>query len=110
MLKLNQKLFYFSFFLLFAGKYLAKSQILYPIKQGNYFGFINTSGNVKIKPKFIKVNPFSENLACVRENGLYGFIDSLGKYIIPAKYDFANSFKGQKKENLILLAAHSEKV
>jgi len=87
------KLFYISFILLLAGMYKAKSQILYPVKQGKYYGFMNTAGKVKIKPKFIKVNPFSENLACVRENGLYGFIDSLGTYVIPAKYDFAYSFK-----------------
>ena len=36
--------------------------------------------------------PFSEGLTCVEKDGKYGFIDTIGKVVVPCQYDDADSF------------------
>lgn len=38
--------------------------------------------------------PFSSNLACVKVNNQYGFINPAGQFVISATYDYAESFNG----------------
>ena len=49
----------------------------------------------KIEMKIIKVqsiSSFSDGLALVKVNNKYGFIDSNFNYVIPTKYNYAQSF------------------
>lgn len=68
-------------------------QPLVRIEQQGKTGFIDTSGNVIINPRYESAGEFSQGYAPVRENGLYGYIDRKGNYIIPPTYDFAEPLK-----------------
>ena len=56
------------------------------------YGFINSNGDMVIKPQFDDASCFSEGLAYVEKNGKYGYIDKTGKLVIPYKFDDANDF------------------
>ena len=52
-------------------------------------GYINKNFSEVVPIGIYKVaEPFRNNLAIVGKNGKYGIIDSLGKVILPIKYDF----------------------
>ncbi len=98
-----------------------KYQKVYPFneglslaKLGNKWGFIDSLGTEKIPFKYDKVVPeeekkaknyneenyidyrydgFSEGLAVLHRDTLYGFIDKTGKEIIPFIYQYAYGFK-----------------
>lgn len=61
------------------------------VKLGNKWGFINTKGDI-ITPEFYNtVGEFSEGMACVvGNNGNHGFVDTLGKLVIPMKYPLSS--------------------
>lgn len=59
----------------------------------NKAGFIDTTGNVIIQPKFANAYDFSEGLSAARINGTFGFINTKGEFVIKPKYDFVQSFK-----------------
>lgn len=63
-------------------------------KDGKY-GYVNTRGKLVIPFQYTKASPFSENgLAfVVGENGLGGYIDKTGKYVISPKFDTGTIFK-----------------
>jgi hypothetical protein len=46
------------------------------------WGYLDKRGNWKIKPIFDEARPFSEGLACVKQNGLWGFINRSGQMVI----------------------------
>lgn len=69
-----------------------KIKELYPISENGLWGYINTSGKVKIKPKFRTAGQFSEGLAPVRVNGTYGYIDPSGEFVIQPRFDVAYKF------------------
>lgn len=52
-------------------------------------------GLQNIKSKYDWVSPYHDNLAKVRKGHLYGFIDKLGKVVIPIKYEDAWDFRNQ---------------
>lgn len=59
-------------------------------------GFIDTAGNIVIKPQFHSVMNFSEGLSAVslpEDPNKYGYIDLSGNMVIAPKYDNANPFK-----------------
>lgn len=57
------------------------------------YGYIDTTGNIVIKPQFKTVGKFHEGTADVRmPNGKWGVIDKTGKFIIPPIYDGAYPF------------------
>lgn len=57
------------------------------------YGFINMEGKVVIEPRFepefehhgfvVATSGFSEDLACVKVNGMYGFINKKGEMVLP---------------------------
>ena len=49
-------------------------------------GFIDLEGNIAIPLNYDYCDNFSEGLAAVRKDGLYGFINKKGKLIIPCQY------------------------
>lgn len=60
--------------------------------KNNKTGYLNSKGEVIIKPIFEAGLPFSEGLACVRHKGKYGYIDSSGKFVIFPRFMYPNSF------------------
>lgn len=65
---------------------------LFQIFEGNKTGFIDTTGQVVIKPTFRTVGEFSEGLAAARINGTYGYIDYTGAFVIQPQFDYATPF------------------
>lgn len=77
------------------------SEGLFRIIEDDKIGFANLNGEIVIKPVFTAALPFHEGLAAFCENcilvkqgdhqswqkGKWGFIDTAGNIIIPAKYD-----------------------
>lgn len=71
---------------------------LYPIPDGNLWGYIDKTGTIVIQPQYYAAGQFSEGLAAVRLNGTYGYIDKTGNFVIRPKYDLALPFiDGQAK-------------
>lgn len=60
---------------------------------GNY-GFINTEGRYVVNPMYIEARPFEEDaeLAVVKRNGKYGYVDDEGDEEIFCQFDEAYSF------------------
>lgn len=71
-------------------------ELVFPILQTTKWGFINSSGQVVIEPKFDIVDRFSENRAPFgsRSNGKWGFIDSTGQVVVEPRFDNAYPFFG----------------
>lgn len=65
---------------------------LFPIIHEGKYGFIDSSGNVIIEPKFLAVGEFTEGLALARIKGTYGYIDYTGEFVIPPQFDYATPF------------------
>jgi len=62
-------------------------------ESGWIYGFINESGDIAIEPQFgYGSSNFSDGLACVEKNGLYGYIDRTGATVIPFRYENASDF------------------
>jgi hypothetical protein len=55
-------------------------------------GYIDTTGNMAIEPKFDEAYRFSEGLALVKVEGKYGFINPKGEMVIQPIYDRAWDF------------------
>jgi hypothetical protein len=57
-------------------------------------GFIDSKGQIVIKPKFKEAGQFSENLAPFENNyGKWGYIDTKGMMVIKPQFDWAISFR-----------------
>ncbi len=65
---------------------------LFQISEGNRTGFIDSTGQVVIKPTFLSAGDFSEGLSAARINGTYGYIDASGNYIIQPQFEYATPF------------------
>lgn len=65
---------------------------LFQIFENGKTGFINSTGQVVIKPTFLAAGEFSEGLASARINGTYGYIDQTGKFVIQPQFDYATPF------------------
>lgn len=70
-------------------------------RTGNVWGLVDTTtGREILKPEYSIIEPFSEGLALVRKSGdstgnekdKYGYIDKTGNFVIPLKFQCANSF------------------
>lgn len=55
-------------------------------------GFVNSDGEMIIKPQYDDADQFSEGLAMVRTESGCGYIDKKGEIVIPTTYTFADSF------------------
>lgn len=77
------------YFLLIVSQ-LAFSQTdetLVPYKKGNYWGFSDIHGQIKITPQFDTVDFFtSAHIAEVRKHSLIGYINKSGKILVPTQY------------------------
>jgi hypothetical protein len=62
------------------------SPALFPITVGSKYGYIDTSGNIVIQPRFDDAWRFSEGLAPVRIEEKWGYIDQTGKIVIAPQF------------------------
>ena len=81
------------FFTLFVSQSFAQKTILFPIRNGQLWGFIDTNGREVIKPQFRSIGEFAEGLCPARSTGNYGYINNTGKYLIQPQYDYAMPFE-----------------
>ena len=65
---------------------------LAPMTVDSKVGFINTSGEFIIPPKYQFAFPFEDGRALVVKNGKYGFIDRTGEIVIAPVFKNAHSF------------------
>ena|ERR1700746_3042911 len=56
------------------------------------WGFIDTTGNVIVPPKYNEVTNFSEGVARVRNGRKWGLIDTKGTILIKVECDFIGDF------------------
>jgi hypothetical protein len=64
------------------------SGYLYPIKSGEKWGYMDSTGNIIIPPQFQKATDyFISGYSEFKQNDKSGFIDSTGRIAIPANYD-----------------------
>ncbi|MES2556272.1 MAG: WG repeat-containing protein [Bacteroidota bacterium] len=62
------------------------------IQQNGRYGY-TSNGKVVIPPTFEYATHFSEERALVKQNNLWGYIDSTGKWIVPPTFQTAGLFK-----------------
>jgi hypothetical protein len=56
------------------------------VRQGDLFGYADTTGKVVIEPKYEYAGLFYEGLAAVKYNGKYGYIDKTGNTALSFQY------------------------
>jgi hypothetical protein len=64
------------------------------VSEGGLRGYINTSGDYVIEPRFERARSFSEGLAQVRLDGKWGYINETGDIVIAPAFDKAGEFYG----------------
>ncbi len=69
-----------------------KAPTRFPIEVGGKFGYIDSAGQVVIKPQFDRAERFSEGRAAVVINDKYGYIDESGQMIVAPRFKFAGPF------------------
>lgn len=69
---------------------------LYLIFENGKYGYMDSTGMVRIQPVFASAEGFSEGLAAVRKNGQYGYIDPQGQWVIQPAFDYAEYFENGK--------------
>ena len=65
---------------------------LIPFEKNGRWGYVDSKGEVVIKPQFEHGFPFSDGLARARTKALYGYIDKSGKFVIPPRFTRHNDF------------------
>ena len=63
-----------------------------PVRIDREWGYIDSAGEIVIKPSFDDAWPFSGGLARVIVRDKFGFIDASGESVIPPIYDWAKDF------------------
>jgi len=65
------------------------------VKLNGKWGYINEKNETVIEFKFDEAKSFSENVAVVNENGLWGVIDHTGEFILSPQYpNLSDSYNG----------------
>lgn len=65
----------------------------FAVKTGGKWGYIDKSTmGFAIEPKYSTAGVFTDDIALVSVNGLYGYIGTDGEYVIAPQYDFALGF------------------
>jgi hypothetical protein len=66
------------------------------VKVDSLYGFVNVQGVEAISPSFQLAWMFSDGLSVVKTGGKFGFIDKSGALVVPAIYDRADNFHGDR--------------
>lgn len=76
-----------------SGKKSGINYELIPVSKGEYFGYIDLTGNYVINPQFIEAGAFRDGLALVyNKQRSYGYIGTDGNYVIQPNYSDATIF------------------
>ncbi|MCB0599191.1 MAG: caspase family protein [Lewinellaceae bacterium] len=65
------------------------------IQKGKYWGFYNSMTKSLILPQFEEVNPFVKEMALVKRDGKYGWINKQGSPVIRIEFDKASTFNNK---------------
>ena len=77
---------------------------LIAFKQGGKWGYVDTEGNVAVKPQYAGAKSFSDHLAAIcDENGHWGFINS--KYEQVIGFDYLDAYYFNSDETCMVSAA-----
>lgn len=80
-------------FLLFCCSALAQESAGWKLlSDGGRIGFVDQSGIIKIRPQFEDAKLFSQGLAAVRLNSLWGYVNDLGNIVVECQFDEAQAF------------------
>jgi len=73
-------------------------QLLLPIVQNRKWGYINSTGEIVIPPKFDIVDFFFGGRAAYgdKNNGKWGYINRQGEIVVPARFDKVSRFFNQR--------------
>ena len=71
----------------------AYSQGLFPFREGELWGYMDTLGNRVIEPVYPMAGFFTEGLAYAQIDEALGFINTKGEVVIAAEYAAATNFK-----------------
>lgn len=71
---------------------VVNSQELYVFKQAGKFGYMDSSGKIKIEAKFDAANQFTEGFGVVYINGKAGVINQSNQLLIKPTYDIIKPF------------------
>lgn len=91
---------YFKLFLVFYflnlietnAQHFVPGQFFYPVIEKEKYGYINSTGQWMINPKFEWCDYFYEGRAIAKEKGKYGFINIKGEWITKHDYDTVKHF------------------
>jgi hypothetical protein len=92
---MNCKKFIFLILIVFSLPVFAQriDYSMIPFRQGNLWGYARTDRSIVIKPAYDEANWFISGYAVVKKGGKYGYINSAGKMVIPAKFYVAKPFR-----------------
>ncbi len=85
-------------------------EILVPYRKGTAWGYADTSGVIKVPPKYEEAGQFFNGLAWVKKDGFYHYINSHGRKAFKGKFVKAGDFdfgpaevrrKGKQKDEQI---------
>jgi hypothetical protein len=61
-------------------------------RAGEYYGYIDTTGDWRIQIQFRQAKDFSEGLAAVQKERFYGFINRQGDWVVEPQFELADGF------------------
>jgi hypothetical protein len=65
---------------------------LFPVRDGDAWGYIDRQGQLVVPTRFSYAGPFSGDLALVREGDLFGYVDRTGRMVIEPRFEDAMYF------------------
>lgn len=72
------------------------------IKQNNLWGFINTKGEITIKPQYMDARPFSNGYAAVNTEGIWSFINKANEAKIIGDFTDAKAFSSSMTSAVLI--------
>lgn len=79
--------------------FTVKAQILLPFEQNGKWGYINEKSEIVIPAQFEFAKPFYHEVAAVRKNGFYGFIDKHGTLVKEPEYEHTDGFMFKTRDS-----------
>jgi len=75
---------------------------IWAVRNGEFWGFVNSDGKIIVEPKYEAVGRFNKNFSIVKRDNKYGVIDKEGREVeelIYEKIDYYAEGKGLAKKN-----------